>query len=124
MKEKEQISASCIIADHCISAEVKEKEQINISAALKEKEQISAGCIIADHSISAEGEGADQCTAVLVHCGSYGAKVDIRSNMYVVFWGVFESKTSLNGLEVAICIVRYYYCLNTMIQWSIKTISD
>ena len=24
--------------------------------------------------------------------------------------------TSLNGLEVAICIVHYYYCLNTMIQ--------
>ena len=25
-------------------------------------------------------------------------------------------ETSLNGLEVAICIVRYYYCLNTMMQ--------
>ena len=41
-----------------------------------------------------------------MHCGSYEAKVDIRSNIYVVFWGVYESekkfyhkKDTLGGVQ-------------------------
>ena len=43
-------------------------------------------------------------------------RVRISTRPLYNFDAVSYSKTRLNGLEVAICIVCYYYCLNTMIQ--------